>query len=68
MNLLPFGPFLFSVSLTLFGRPFHPELARTADWTADSLGQAVAGMALLAALGILMTIVGFKVFGKPAAD
>ena len=46
MNLLPFGPFLFSVSLTLLGMPLQPELAQAAvptGWHADSLGQIAAG-------------------------
>lgn len=67
MNLLPFGPFLFSVSLSLLGMPLQPELAQTAvpaGWHAQSLGQALGYMALFAAIGIVMAIVGYKLFDK----
>jgi len=67
MNLLPFGPFLFSVSLSLLGVPLQLELAQAtpaAGWHAQSLGEAIGYMALFAAIGIVLAIVGYKLFDK----
>ena len=67
MNLLSYGPFLFSVSLSLLGLPLQPELAQAsvpASWHADSVGQAIGYMALFGAVGILLAIVGYKLFDK----
>lgn len=65
-------PFLFALHLFVIAPailaqppslPFA-EISPPAGWHAQSLGQAVAYMMLFGAVGILMAIVGYKLFDK----
>ena len=64
MNLLPFGPFLFSISLSLFGLPL-PGLAQAAGpagWRVQSWAEAIGGVAFFAAVVLLLVVVGYRLF------
>lgn len=45
----------------IFATPAH---AATNDWAAKSLGEALGHMALFAVIGIVVAVVGYKVFDK----
>ena len=71
MNLLPCGPFLFSVSLLLLGQQFQPELAQTAGpagWPAQSWAQAMGYAAFFATVGLLLAFAAYKLFDQGAPE
>jgi uncharacterized membrane protein YjfL (UPF0719 family) len=53
--------FLATVPAALFGAD---QTAPSPGWHAQSLGQAVAYVALFAAIGIILAILGYKVFDR----
>ena len=70
MNLLPFGPFLFSISLSLFGLPL-PGLAQAAGpagWRVQSWAQAMGYAAFFATVGLLLAFAAYKLFDQCAPE
>ncbi len=67
MNLFPFGPFLFSISLSFFGLSLQPELAQAAGpagWLVQSWAQAIGCVAFFAAMVVLLALVGYKLLDQ----
>ena len=56
------GGFILAASPVLF--PATDPTQPASGWHAQSLGQAVAYMALFAAIGIVLAILGYKIFDR----
>ena len=55
---------IVSIASILPARIFAADTSPPATWHAQSLGQAIGYMVLFAAIGILLAIVGYRVFDK----